>query len=37
MQDDVAVHILHKYPECFRVAMDLLIPLEVWGDCELHL
>mmetsp|Transcript_75394 Transcript_75394/g.157135 ORF Transcript_75394/g.157135 Transcript_75394/m.157135 type:complete len:1109 (+) Transcript_75394:119-3445(+) len=31
----LAVHILDENPEGFRSAVDLLIPLEIGGDCEL--
>ena len=37
MQDDFTVDIFYHNPECLRVAMYLLITLEIWVTCQLHL
>lgn len=36
VQDDLWVYIFHQDPEGFRSTVDLLVPLEVWSDCQLH-
>ena len=33
---DLAVHVLQEDPECLTVSVDLLIPLEVRSESELH-
>lgn len=36
VQDDLWVYIFHQDPEGFRSTVDLLVPLEVWSDGQLH-
>ena len=36
MEDVLTVHVLHEDPECLRVGMDLLIPLKIWSQSQLH-
>lgn len=37
MQQHLTVTVLDKDPEGLHKAMDFLLPLEVWSDCQIHL
>ena len=37
VQDVLAVAVLHNNPEGFHPSMDLLVPLKIWRDSQIHL